>query len=106
MSGVSRSCLPDQHDGRAVALQLLASAVQLDRVGAAVDSAVVAQPDQCHRSVLPQIAEADLIAVVVGQHDLREGIRFSGGARPSGRRRLAEHAANPTSGALMDTAVA
>jgi len=83
--GLARGGLADQSETRAGRLELLARALQLDRVLLAENSAVVAQPDQRYRALLPQIAETDVFAIVIGQHDVFEGVgtRRRVGALPS-----------------------
>ena len=76
--GLARGGLADQGETRAGRLELLASALQLDRVLLAENSAVVAQPDQRYRALPPQIAETDVVAIVVGQHDVFEGVGTRG----------------------------
>jgi hypothetical protein len=66
--------LADEDEPRAGRLKLLASAIQLERVLLAENSAVVAKPDERHRSVAPQIAQTDRIAVLVGQDDVRKAV--------------------------------
>jgi hypothetical protein len=85
VGGLARGGLADQNDARARRLELLASAIQLDRVLLAENSAVVAQPDQRYRVLAPQIPETDVVAVVVRQHDVYErvGTRGRRGALPS-----------------------
>jgi hypothetical protein len=61
-----RRRLADEEEPGAGRLKLLPSAVQLDRVVLAEDSAVVAKPDDRRRPVAPQITQADVIAVLVG----------------------------------------
>lgn len=70
MGGVPWRRLSGQHEPRARGLELCA--VQLHRVVAAVRSAVVAQPDEHHGSVAPEVAETHVPAVEVLQDDLRE----------------------------------
>jgi hypothetical protein len=48
--------------------------MQLHRVRAAVDSAVVAQPDERRGPVSPQVTETNIAALVVGQNDLRQRV--------------------------------
>lgn len=74
VGSLARRRLADQNEPRAGCLELLASAIQLDRVLLAENSAVVAKPDQRCRALPPQIAETDIIAVLVGQHDVQEGV--------------------------------
>jgi hypothetical protein len=76
--GLARGGLSNQRDTRPGRLELLASAFQLDRVLLAENSPVVAQPDQRYRALPPQIAEADVVAIVVGQHDVFEGVGTRG----------------------------
>jgi hypothetical protein len=76
--GLARSGLADQSEARAGGLELLASALQLDRVLLAENSAVVAQPDQRYRVLPPQIAETDVVAIMVRQHDVFEGVGTRG----------------------------
>jgi hypothetical protein len=71
---VPRRRLTDQRERHAGRLELTACAVQLDRVSLAVDSAVVAQPYEYDRPLLPEIAEPDGVCVVVGQHQLGQHI--------------------------------
>jgi acetoacetyl-CoA synthetase len=71
---VARRQLADQDNRAAGLLELIPGAIQLDRVRAAIDSAVVAQPDQRHRALGPELAESHPIAVLIGQHDPRERI--------------------------------
>lgn len=78
MSGVARSELADQHKPSAGGLEVLPGAVQLDRVRLAIDSAVVTQPDQGDGSVSPEISQADVIAILVGENDVPEGIGCGG----------------------------
>lgn len=65
VGGMSGRQLTDQHDVRARCAKLLASAVQLDRVCLAIESAVMAQPDERRRAVLPEAGEPDVVAVLV-----------------------------------------
>jgi acetoacetyl-CoA synthetase len=69
---VSRRQLADQHQWHAGRFELASGVVQLDRVSLTVDSAVVAEPDERRRAVLPEVTEADVVAVLVGKHDLGE----------------------------------
>ena len=75
MGCMARGDLADQRQRRAERLELLASAMQLHRVCLAINSAVVAQPDERRGTVAPQIAEANVVAVVVGQDDVRKLVR-------------------------------
>ena len=78
---VARGQLADQDQVDAGRLELLTGAMQLHRVGLAIDSAVVAQPDQHRGAVAPQVAEPGLVAVLVGEHDVGERRRRWPGAR-------------------------
>jgi exopolyphosphatase / guanosine-5'-triphosphate,3'-diphosphate pyrophosphatase len=71
---VSRGCLADQYEADARGVEVLPGAVQLHRVGAAVRSAVVAQPDEHHRAVGPEVAEPDRVALVVGHREVRQRV--------------------------------
>ena len=75
MCSVTWRRLADQDEGDAGGLEVRAGAMQLHRVVAAVHSAVVAQPDESDRAVAPQVAQPDLLAVVVQQHDVRQRVR-------------------------------
>jgi hypothetical protein len=55
-------------------LELTPGAIQLDRVRLAIDSAVVAQPDEGRRAVAPEVGQADLLAFLVGEDGVCEGI--------------------------------
>ncbi len=69
---VARRGLPDQDELDPGGIEIRPCAIQLDRVRAAVDSAVMPEPDQRHGLVTPQVAQADRLSVVVGQHDVVE----------------------------------
>jgi hypothetical protein len=73
--GVAGRELADQDQVDACGFEVLPGAVQLDGVRAAIDSAVVAQPDQGCGAVLPEVAKADRSTVVVLQDDLRQLVR-------------------------------
>jgi hypothetical protein len=62
--------LTDQDQTAAGRLDLAASAIQLDRVILAVNSAVVSEPDERDRSITPQVAESNVVALVVGQDNI------------------------------------
>jgi hypothetical protein len=66
MGGLSWRGLADQDEPQAGRLEALASAVQLDGVILAVNSAVVAKPHECDRAVGPEVAEPDVVAVLIG----------------------------------------
>jgi acetoacetyl-CoA synthetase len=51
-------------------------ALQLQSVGSAIQSAVVAQPHEGDRTLTPQIAEPDRLAVVAEQGEILEGARI------------------------------
>ena len=66
--------LTDQHELCPGGFELLLSAVQLDRVCLAINSAVVAQPDQCDRAITPKIAQPDVVAVLVRKDDVGQSV--------------------------------
>jgi arsenate reductase len=70
--------------------------VQLHRVVAAVQSAVVAQPHERHRALAPEVAEPHLAAVVVEQHEVGERVGPLGRARVLPVARHAQHGAKCT----------
>ncbi len=74
MGGVARRELADQDQVGSRCLELIPGAVQLDRVRLAIDSAVVAQPDQRRRTVAPEISQADVVAVLVGKDGVCERV--------------------------------
>jgi hypothetical protein len=75
---MARRAHSDENERGARRIEPLTSAVQLHRVVAAVQSAVVAQPDQDGRTIAPEVAQAPLVALVVGQHEIAQ--RLGGGA--------------------------
>ena len=81
LGGVARSRLSDQDETDAGCLELTPGAIQLDRVILAEDSPVVPEPDERRRALVPQVAETDVVAIVVGQDDVRELVRAGRGAR-------------------------
>ena len=76
--GVTRAQLADQDEVGARRVELFPGAVQLDRVSLAINSAVVAQPDQRRRLLAPEVPQPDLVSVLVGQDDVGQGV---GGCR-------------------------
>ena len=66
LGGVPRGRLPDQHEIHAGGLEITPGAIQLDRVILTEDSPVVAEPDERGRALAPQVAETDLVRVLVG----------------------------------------
>ena len=74
LGGVARCRLADQHEAGACGLEITPGAIQLDRVILAEDSPVVAEPDERHRPLAPQVAETDVVGLVVGQDDLGEPV--------------------------------
>jgi acetoacetyl-CoA synthetase len=72
---IGRSGLTDQHHVGAGGEELLTSTLQLQGVSAAIDSAIVAQPDERHRPLTPEIAETDVVAVVIGQDQVGDSLR-------------------------------
>jgi hypothetical protein len=75
VGGLTGRPLPNQHKRDTRGLELGAGAMQLHRVVATVHSAIVAQPDQGDRTVLPEVAQPNLAALVVKQRDLGQGVR-------------------------------
>ena len=71
---VARRRLADQDEAEAGGLELLPVAVQLNRVLAAVDSAVVAEPDERDGALAPELAEPYVVPVVVEQDDVGERV--------------------------------
>jgi hypothetical protein len=71
---LTRRGLSDQDKRDAGGLELAVGAMQLHRVVATVHSAIVTQPHQGDGTVLPQIAQPHLAALVVEQRDLGQGI--------------------------------
>ena len=89
LGGVARSRLADQHEPDAGGFEIAPGAIQLDRVILTEDSPVMPQPDECGGALAPQLAETDVVALVVRKDDLGESVgarrrgRFAGGhARP------------------------
>src|SRR5579864_305075 len=74
MGGVARRELADQDERGARRLELIPGAIQLDRVRLAIDSAVVAQPDEGRGAVAPEVAQADLVSVLVREDGVRERV--------------------------------
>jgi hypothetical protein len=74
MGGVARRELADQHEIGPGGLELLTSTVQLDRVGLAINSAVMAEPNERGGALAPEVSQADLVTFLVGQHDFGEGV--------------------------------
>ncbi len=74
LRGVAWRELTDQDEAGVRSHELIPGAVQLDRVRLAIDSAVVAQPDQRRRALAPEIAQADRVAVVIGEDRIYEGV--------------------------------
>lgn len=74
--------LADQREPRAVRLDLVPGAIQLDRVCLAESSAVVAQPHQHGGLVAPQIPKTHIVAVLVGQDDVGQGVGPRRGVGP------------------------
>ena len=81
MRRVAGRGLPDQHKPGAGRLELVPGVVQLDRVFLTENSAPVAEPDQRYRAVVPEISQADLVAVLVGQHDVCKRVSPHGRVR-------------------------
>jgi hypothetical protein len=48
--------------------------MQLHRVGLAIQSPVVPEPDERGRALAPKVAEADVMGVLVGEHDVSEPV--------------------------------
>lgn len=71
---MARSRLSDQDKTDAGLLELTSGAIQLDRVILAEDSPVVPQPDERDRALAPQVAETDVMGVLVGQHYFSEPV--------------------------------
>jgi hypothetical protein len=69
---VARGGLANQDEVDPDLLEALPGVVQLDHVRAAERSAVVAEPDERGRLHAPEVAEANGLAVVVGQDDVLE----------------------------------
>jgi hypothetical protein len=82
VGGLARRRLTDQNEPRAGRLELLPSAIQLDRVLLAENSAVVTQPYERRRSLPPEVSETHVIAVVVRQHDVGKGVGACRRLRP------------------------
>ena len=74
VSRVARGQLSDKHEVGPRGLELIPSAVQLDRVRLTVDSAVVAEPDERGRALAPEIAEADVTAVLIRENGVGEAL--------------------------------
>ena len=70
--GVRRRALADRGEADARVLELLPVAMQLHRVLATERSAVVAQPRQDDGRLRPEVAEADVVAVLVRQNEAGE----------------------------------
>jgi exopolyphosphatase/guanosine-5'-triphosphate,3'-diphosphate pyrophosphatase len=79
--------------------------MQLHRVVAAVRSAVVAEPDERHGTLRPQLAEPHLMAVVIEEDDLGQRVGALGRARPLALLRDAEHGAECTVPGVADVEV-
>jgi hypothetical protein len=60
-----RRQLSNEDEPRAGGCDLILGAIQLDRVRAAIRSAVVPQPDERGRTLAPEVAKADISEIVV-----------------------------------------
>jgi len=79
LRGVGRGSDADHGETHSSLVELLAGAVQLHRVLAAKNSAVVAQKDQRHRALAPQVAEPHIPTRVVLQDHVLEVARVDRG---------------------------
>jgi hypothetical protein len=82
LRGVSRGTHADDGETHSGLVELLAGAVQLHRVLATKHSAVVAEEDQRHRALAPQVAEPHIPARVVLQDHVLEVARVDRGMCP------------------------
>jgi exopolyphosphatase/guanosine-5'-triphosphate,3'-diphosphate pyrophosphatase len=88
--------LPDHRELHAGGLELVPVAVQLHRVLAAEQSAVVAEEDEHRGPLRPQVAEPHVRAGRVLEHDVRDRRGVGGCARLPLLAADSEHAANTT----------